>query len=263
MQHSLVKYRIGLSVLGVLTLIVFALVLDQASANKQDVQTQDAANSIADKLNNYVNDKQIVPSSLAEAGIKNVPVTVSYQKKTSSVYVFCATYRTDNNGLSTAGSLIQNFMSNGDQGNAPNSYFGGSQLYIDPTYHKGKNCQEIDTGITSTSNSSTNQAAPTSPLIHNSDGSYTVCGVKTNYYDGEGHVTQTTAVTPSSISTDSTSYPYVGARQLFIFSPSSQVFDESCKTLSPSDLHIGDTVDVFDITSPNTSAVSIFLKRSY
>ena len=88
MKSSLAKYRIGLGVIALLTLIVFVVVLDLASAHKQDIQTQRAANSIADKLDNYVNDKEKVPSSLAEAGIKKVSSNITYRKKTADIYEF-------------------------------------------------------------------------------------------------------------------------------------------------------------------------------
>jgi len=265
-KRSLLKYRIGLGVIGFLTLIVCAVVLDLAGAHKQDAKTQAAANKIADQLNNYVDDRQKVPPTLAAAGIKNVPSTISYIKQSSDIYDFCVTYKGSSNGDGLAGAA-QSFLATGSVNGS--NYSGYSDLVIDPAYHSGKNCQVVNTGFSSVSDNSTTTQTQTqaqtvqTPFVKNSDGSYTVCGVKTNYYENEGHVTRALTPPSESISLNATSGPFIGAYQLVMISPSSQVFDESCNHLQASDLQVGDTVDVFNITSPNTSAVSILLKRSY
>jgi hypothetical protein len=260
-KRSITGYRIGLAVIGVLALVVFAIVLDRAGAHRQDTQTGETVNGIADKLNNYIDDKQKVPSSLAAAGIKNIPANVSYRKRTKDIYEFCVNYQASTNGFNLSGAA-QNFLINGNlAGNADSGYSSGySQLFIDPIHHQGENCQTVDTGITS-NNTTTQTTTQQSPFVQNSDKSYTVCGVHTNYYDGTGHVN--TDITASSISLSATDYPYVGARLLFIVSSGSQFFDEQCKSLQKSDIQPGDTVSVFDITPGNTPAISIFLKRSF
>jgi hypothetical protein len=262
-KSSLVRYRIGLGVIALLTLIVFVLVLDLASAHKQDAQTQRTANSIADKLDNYINDKEKVPASLAEAGVKNLPSNMTYRKKTADVFEFCITYKSSNKSPGTVGT-IQNVLMNGslDEGGY---YSGASDLEINPVYHKGKNCQTIDTRLSSIASTSTTTQATQpvqTPYVKNADGSYTVCGVNTNYFETEGPITRAATPPSSSISLNATSAPYVGAYELVLISPSSQIFDNSCKTLAAADLHVGDNVDVFNITSPTTSAVSIILKRA-
>lgn len=263
-RNSLAKYRLGLAVLGLFTLIVFAVVLDQAGAHKQDAKTQKAANGIATKLNNYVNDQEKVPPSLAAAGIKDVPPSISYVKQSADIYDFCITYKSSSSGSGIVGAA-QSFLSTGSF--AGSDYSGYSDLEINPVYHQGKNCQLVNTGVSSINSSSTSsqtqtQAAQT-PYVKNSDGSYTVCGVKTNYFENEGHVTRADTPPSASISLNATSGPFIGAYQLVLVSPASQVFDENCAPLQPTALQVGDTVDVFTITSPNANAVSILLKRSY
>jgi hypothetical protein len=261
-KSSLVKYRIGLGVIALLTLIMFVAVLDLASAHKQDAQTQRTANSIADKLDNYINDKEKVPASLAEAGVKNLPSNMTYRKKTADVFEFCITYKSSNKSSGTVGT-IQNVLMNGslDEGGY---YSGASDLEINPVYHKGKNCQTVNTYVSSNDTSSTDTTTKPvqTPYVKNADGSYTVCGVKTNYFETEGPITRAATPPSSSVSLNATSAPYVGAYELVLISPSSQIFDNSCKTLAAADLHVGDDVDVFNITSPTTSAVSIILKRA-
>lgn len=241
---------------------MFAVVLDQAGAHKQDAKTQKAANAIADKLDNYVDNNEKVPSSLAAAGIRNVPPAIRYTKKTADIYEFCITYESSDSGSGVAGAA-QSFLMTGSLSGEDLS--GYTDLVINPVYHKGKNCQLINTEVTSQSSGNTNtQTTQTqTPYVKNSDGSYTVCGVKTNYFETEGHVTRADTPPSASISLNATSGPFVGAYQLVLLSQGSQIFDESCNALQPSDLQVGNTVDVFTITSPNASAVSILLKRSY
>jgi hypothetical protein len=113
---------------------------------------------------------------------------------------------------------------------------------------KGKNCQVSQVYI--------------QPFVKNSDGSYTVCGIKTNSYAIEN------TIVPSSASrSDGAPIIDVG-NELFVFSAGSKAFDEQCNPLAHTDLKVGDKVDVFDIVypwSPGTPLkpmVSIFLKRS-
>ncbi len=266
--NPLAKYRIGLAVLAFFTLVTFAVVLDQAGAHKQDLKTQEAANAIATKLNNYVDGQEKVPPSLAAAGIKDVPPSISYVKQSADIYDFCVTYKSSGGGSGLVGAA-QSFLATGSL--AGTEYSGYSDLEINPVYHAGKNCQLVNTEISSLNGSSastqtqtqTQTQATQTPYVKNSDGSYTVCGVKTNYFEAEGHITRADTPPSSSISLNATSGPFIGAYQLVLISPASQVFDESCDTLQPAALQVGDTVDVFTITSPDANAVSILLKRSY
>ena len=256
-QSSINAYRIGLTVLAVIALIIFAVVIDLASANNQDAQTQKTASKIGDKLNRYVNDKQIVPPSLTAAGINNVPANIHYAKESKGTYIFCVRYKSATSGSGIVDSL-RSVLTGGFN---DSSGSGGSEVFIDPSHDKGNNCQTIDTAITTATAATT--PVVQNPYVRNADGSYTVCGVRTNYYETEGHVTRAYAPPSSSISLNATAAPYVGAYELVLIAPTSQIFDESCHQLQPTDLQLGNTVDVFNITSPNTSAVSILLKRSY
>ena len=151
MQRSLIKYRIGLGVIGLFTLVILAVVLVQASATRQDQKTENAANNIATELNNYTGYSftNPVPNTLSEAGITNVPSTISYTKTSRYSYSFCATYKlssTDFNASSLAQNVVARGMGAGSNYSA-NQYNQGSNnysyLYINPIHHKGVNCQYV------------------------------------------------------------------------------------------------------------------------
>lgn len=253
MPHPLTRYKIGLAAIGLLALGLFIAALVQANATKQDDHTYQEANKIAEQLDNYITDQQTVPASLAAAHITHVPAAVSYRKSSAKQYVFCVRYQT----ASSSRTLLSEL--NGYRYYATDSS-PYNMVYLTADHHAGKNCQTVQPEFTG---SGATNSTVTPPFVKNADGSYTVCGVHTNYFDGEGHVLQGPPTTPGAISISSTSYPYVGSRLLFIISPASQEFDENCQPLTPTDLQAGNTVSVFDITSPNAPATSIFLKRSY
>jgi hypothetical protein len=113
---------------------------------------------------------------------------------------------------------------------------------------KGKSCQVSQVYV--------------QPFVKNSDGSYTVCGVKTNSYATES------TIIPSSVNRPDGAPIIDVGNELFVFSAGSKAFDEQCNPLTRADLKIGDKVDVFDIVypwqpgTPLKPMVSIFLKRS-
>src|SRR5215471_4949996 len=94
MKHSLLAYKVGLAIVGVLVIGVVIAVVREEGKLKHDVATDKAANAIADKLNGYVTDKQRVPDSLEVAGVRHVPVEVAYYKLSGKTYKFCVTYQT-------------------------------------------------------------------------------------------------------------------------------------------------------------------------
>jgi uncharacterized membrane protein len=153
MQRSLIKYRIGLGIIGLFTLVILAVVLVQASATRQDQKTENAANNIATELNNYTGYSLNgpIPNTLSEAGITNVPSTISYTKTSRHSYRFCVTYKlssTDFNASSLAQNVVARGLGAGSDYSA-NQYNQGSYdysyLYVNPIHHKGVNCQYVNT----------------------------------------------------------------------------------------------------------------------
>lgn len=141
MEKTLSKYKIGLLVLTLFAVAMTVLVLIQAGSTKTDTNTNNAASNIADTLNNYVDSNNVIPTTLAEAGVKHVPSTISYQKLSDSSYKFCVTYKGSSSGFDASGvasdlvtgSLSSDFSSPNDN----------TELNIDSTYHKGVNCQTV------------------------------------------------------------------------------------------------------------------------
>lgn len=149
MKPNLLKYKIGLVILALLTVGLVGFVLVQASATKQDTKTNGAANSIADKLNNYITTHNVVPSTLAQAGAKNVPSSITYQKLSATSYKFCATYKSASSGFDAANAVVD-VASGGTADTGSGSFTDTSSLFIDTTYHKGANCQTIKPYIAQT-----------------------------------------------------------------------------------------------------------------
>lgn len=141
MEKTLSKYKIGLLILILFAVALAVLVLVQAGTTKTDTTTNNAASNIADTLNNYVDSNSTIPATLAEAGVKNVPSTISYQKLSDSSYKFCVTYKGSSSGFDASGvasDLVTGSLSS-DFGSATDN----TELNIDSTYHKGVNCQTV------------------------------------------------------------------------------------------------------------------------
>lgn len=146
-QPGLRKYLIGLGALMVFVVVLVVMVLVQAGGFKEDTKTYKAADAASQKLNDYVSSNQTIPSSLDEAGVKDVPSSISYTKLSSSKYKFCATYNSDSNGFDTA-AVESDILTAQTGGTASSDTFTGSSsnydLYISPTHHKGANCQTVE-----------------------------------------------------------------------------------------------------------------------
>jgi hypothetical protein len=170
-KGSLAKYKIGLGLIGVFVLVLLILVISQASGTKKDTDTYNQANNIANTLNNYLDTNDTVPSSLEEAGVNNVPSTITYQKLSDSKYKFCVDYQTTSSNFS-ASSVESNVINSGASGSLTSgSSTDGSLtnstetiLIINTSHHKGMNCQTVETSPSTTIN-------PPPTTIYNNGGS--------------------------------------------------------------------------------------------
>ena len=143
MKPSLKSYKLGLGVIGLLTVILLVFVLIQAGPTKQDVATYNAAVNIADQLNNYTYNSYTPPNTLADAGITNVPPSILYIKLSATKYRFCIDYKTNSSVLSQTPSPTE-FMTLLPIGsNNPSLTSSDGYLVISPDHHKGDNCQTI------------------------------------------------------------------------------------------------------------------------
>lgn len=145
MKTTLLKYKIGLVILFAFAVVLVGVVLVQASGTKQDTKTNNSAQDISDKLNTYVSDNNTVPATLADAGVKNVPSTISYTKLSPTSFKFCATYKGNSSGFDASGVATDLMTGSSSVDSTPNLPADNSELFIDTTYHKGANCQTIQT----------------------------------------------------------------------------------------------------------------------
>jgi type II secretory pathway pseudopilin PulG len=165
MQRTLTQYRIGLGVIGLFTLVVLILVVAQASATRKDQQTENAANSIATKLNDYTDASStgVAPASLSQVGINSIPDTISYERITSYTYYFCAKYQEASTDFSTSNItqelVLRGFGAGPGDTNGSNIYNNLPYLEINPVHRKGWNCQTVDLSSYGNNTSSSNYSS--------------------------------------------------------------------------------------------------------
>lgn len=145
------KYYIGLVVLLALALGLLGYTLYQANLAKKDRAVSTKVQTIADDLNSYVSANNKIPSSLQEAGIKDVPAAVKYTKVSSERYTFCVTYKASSRGFSVSASemaaaaLFSRFYGGSGYNSDGTSDYEASQLFIyDFSGHKqGETCYKV------------------------------------------------------------------------------------------------------------------------
>lgn len=147
MRSKLTKYKIGLAVIGLFTIVLLIIVLMEAGPTKQDSNTYNQANNIANKLNTYVDSSGLVPDTLATAGAYNAPSTISYTELSDTSYRFCVDYKTTSDNFDPSAAETSLITSSGhgsskDQ-SLDQSYAADGFLFIDPDHHKGNNCQTV------------------------------------------------------------------------------------------------------------------------
>ncbi len=152
------KYYIGLGVIGFITLVLLGLTISKSAIAKKDNDTQSKASSIAKDLNSYISKNRKIPESLDDAGIKDVPKTITYKKDSSTEYTFCATYQeaksyrsVDATSLVSGSTLRQNSTTIDEDYYSPSTTYKSSTLYPTSSYKKGENCQTIKPYLTSSS----------------------------------------------------------------------------------------------------------------
>jgi len=264
MKTTLLKYKIGLLILFVFAIVLVGMVIVQASGTKQDTKTNTAAQDIADKLNNYVSDNNTVPATLADAGAKNVPSSISYTKLSDTSYKFCATYKGNSSGFDASG--VATDLMTGSVDSTPNLPVDNTELIIDSTYHKGANCQTVQstpifTGDPCSSatnatwcadNSGSNTSSASSPSLcdfgmSNTSGCQTKCDATTK--TTAERVIDGTVTEVSSAGTNAMVLSVKDTKnalhQVSVTSNTSY-FDSSCTTLDASNFQTGDEVRVID-----------------
>ena len=147
MHQSLTKYKIGLGIVGLFTVAITIWALAQAGATKQDNNTYNAANNIANKLNAYTDANDTAPYSLTYTGVYNPPSAISYTRLSSSSYRFCMDYKTassDFSASSTESDLLTSSVGSSSSSDNSANYGANGFLFIDTSHHKGNNCQVVN-----------------------------------------------------------------------------------------------------------------------
>lgn len=162
-------YKIGLAVIGLFTVGITIFALMAASAAKQDTKTEDAANSIATRLDTYITDKQKIPDSLSAAGVKGDNPHIKYTKVSDSAYTFCITFKS---ASSTAVNPLDQLTGRSIYKRLAANYGSGSgYLYISPVHKKGQNCQTVHPYIDGSSSYDDSQGPDTSDYQFDTDSS--------------------------------------------------------------------------------------------
>jgi hypothetical protein len=155
------KYKLGILILAIFSLGFFGYVISNGISSKDDVKTYKAAQTIAEKLNNYTTDKE-PPSSLDKLGVKDVPDTIKYSKLSSNEYKFCATYKFDaGTGIDPPSIFSGQALVPNNAGQSGYDYSSSGYLYVTSDYKKGENCQTIKTYSPTLYNSDSNGPSKT------------------------------------------------------------------------------------------------------
>lgn len=273
MKANLKVYKIGLGVLAVFAIVLTVIVLLQAAATKQDAKTNNEANNIANSLNSYVDDNEVIPDSLTGAGIHNVPPTISYQKLSDSEYKFCVSYKSTSSGFDATGT-VTNLVLTGQLDSNYDNYSDNSDLYISNTYHKGVNCQSVSPSWVSLNqgNSNTANASTVSPNLcgyqvveKSCQESCTNSNETSNtqtIYDGtvskvaeDGTDEIFTIDVYGTASTAATSYQIVS-------NSNTQAYDSECNATESSTITSGDEIRV-DVSGTPTIGTTAKLEANY
>ncbi len=158
-SNKMYKYYVGLGVLGIFTIVILGITITKGVTAKQDNMTKKRSREIAKDLNTYVTKNKKIPESLDEAGIKDVPSTITYKKDSGTEYTFCATYKeaysygsTNPTSLLSGSSLKQSSSYEDDSRyESSASSYKLSSLYPTYSYKKGENCQTIKPYLNTTS----------------------------------------------------------------------------------------------------------------
>lgn len=145
-KKSMKKYYIGLMALGLFTIGIAIYVLMMGVQARQDVKTEKAATKAVEKLNSYVSSKQKIPANLKEAGVKDVPSTITYSKLSEEKYKFCVTYKADKGyGSGDITSALTGAATSQMYGDypAPETPEEETYLYLSYTHKKGEECHTI------------------------------------------------------------------------------------------------------------------------
>jgi hypothetical protein len=253
------KYKLGILILAIFSLGFFGYVISNGISSKDDVKTYKAAQTIAEKLNNYTTDKE-PPSSLDKLGVKDVPDTIKYSKLSSNEYKFCATYKFDaGTGIDPPSIFSGQALVPNNAGQSGYDYSSSGYLYVTSDYKKGENCQTIKTYSPTLYNSDSN--GPSINNLNTQSYNSTACtSAYDAYYGLQGQAKIASVDTTAKTITFQTSGQTVKDSQGNSLSPVSSAKYDSItvfcsaagQVTSASALNKGDSVKFFASTKTST-----------
>jgi len=92
-RPKLLKYYLFFGVLMLAAIAAVAFTISTASDSKTDKATAEKISEISTKLDTFISNNSQVPATLDDAGVNNVPSSISYKKISDSEYKICATYK--------------------------------------------------------------------------------------------------------------------------------------------------------------------------
>jgi type II secretory pathway pseudopilin PulG len=248
-MQKLFYYKVGLGVIGLFTLGIFIFAVVQGAGAKQDTQTDKAAQKIASKLNDYVDNNQRIPKTLAEADIHENTAHITYTKISDEKYKFCVDYKTASEDYT---SSVESVVGRGLYGGVSSSSSSPSSssedqysLYIGTSHKKGQNCQTVAPYIYSASSDSSDSSLN----IGSSSSDASACPDKLypNDVSFTGAVTNVDYATDASQDVTITIKPDSGAAEKkFTVKPdAANIYDDSCNSIPQTYFLEGDKVTVY------------------
>lgn len=140
------KYYFGLIVLLMLTLGLTSYVLAAGKDGKKDEETNKKLDSINTKLNDHLYSENMIPASLEEVGVKDVPSTITYQKLDDERFKICVHFDSESSAfdagpLALLTGLVFRAPTPEPSSDEELTYFDGYSLMFN--HKKGENCQTV------------------------------------------------------------------------------------------------------------------------
>jgi len=141
------KYYIGFFVLLAVCLGCLVYVVSQGASAKTDKATDKVVEQFSNKFDQFSYNGGALPVSLAAAGIKDAPSTVTYTKISGTKYKVCFDYKTAAGGFDAGWTaiLLGGLGAGGQSSSDNNSLDNGSYFNSDVEFNhkKGENCQTV------------------------------------------------------------------------------------------------------------------------
>lgn len=154
------KYYIGLAILMAIALGLTVFVLANGKDSKLDDETAAKAETIGNKITDYMYAHNSVPDSLATVGVTDAPSTITYQKIDAETFKFCANFKSSGSSFDAGPTgLLTGLLYKGavtpTTNNANSPYLDVYSLRYQ--HKKGNNCQTIKPSLVGSSSNASFQ----------------------------------------------------------------------------------------------------------